>query len=67
MKRMIVAALLLLGSCVARSAPITDVVLQQWRYDAQSQTVTVPLCGRPTTVSRNTRTFTELRMAIANG
>ena len=38
-----VVVLLLLSSCLARSAPITDVVIQAWRYDPQSQTVFVPI------------------------
>jgi hypothetical protein len=38
-----VLVLLLLSSCLARSAPITDVVIQAWRYDPQGQTVFVPI------------------------
>jgi hypothetical protein len=38
-----VLVLLLLSSCLARSAPITDVGLGTWRYDAQTHLVTVPI------------------------
>jgi hypothetical protein len=54
---------LLLCSCISRSAPITDVVLQAWRYDPQSQTVFVPIVNN----SQKVVTAFNLSLKVRSG
>lgn len=58
MKVKAVVVLLLLGSCLARSATITDVFIQTWRYDPQGQVVTVPI------VNNSQKTITAFNLSL---
>jgi flagellar biosynthesis GTPase FlhF len=63
MNKSIGVLVLLVCSYPARSASITDVVLQQWRYDPQSQTVFVPVVNN----SQKAVTAFNLSLKVTSG
>jgi hypothetical protein len=63
MKSFSVVVLLLLSSCLARSAPITDVSLGRWQYDAGGQQVSVPITNN----SQKTITAFNLSLKVTAG